>query len=106
MRIRIRLDPNHFGKLDPDPHPHQREKLDPYTHQSEKQDPDPHQSEQQDPDPATLRHSYRLLQQLSPSLCFWIMHHVVHDFLFASHLTHFKFNVFLIRGEGLWFTSF
>jgi hypothetical protein len=44
--IRIRIDPHHFGKLDPDPNPHQSGKLnpDPDPHQSEKQDPDPHQS--------------------------------------------------------------
>ena len=45
VRIRIRMDLHHFGKLDPDPH--QTEKLDPDpdSHQSEKQDPDPHQSQ-------------------------------------------------------------
>jgi hypothetical protein len=31
LRIRIHMDPHHFGKLDPDPH------------RSEKQDPDPHE---------------------------------------------------------------
>ncbi len=47
--FRIRMDPHHFGKLDPDPHqsgklnpdPHQSGKLNP--HQSQKQDPDPHE---------------------------------------------------------------
>ncbi len=38
----IRMDPRHFGKLDPDPH--QSGKPDPVPHQSEKQDPDSHQS--------------------------------------------------------------
>ncbi len=37
--IRIRMDPNHVGKLEPDPH--QSEKLDSDPHQSKKQDPDP-----------------------------------------------------------------
>jgi hypothetical protein len=27
--IRIRMDPHHFGNLNPDPHPHQSHKLDP-----------------------------------------------------------------------------
>jgi hypothetical protein len=43
FRIRIRMDPHHVGKLDPDPEPLQRKKQNP--------DPDPHQSEKQDPDP-------------------------------------------------------
>jgi hypothetical protein len=43
FRIRIRMDPHHFRKLDPDPDLHQNGKLEP--------DPDPHQSEKQDPDP-------------------------------------------------------
>ncbi len=47
IRIWIRIDPHHFGKLDP--HPHQSGKLDPdpdpHPHQSEKQFPDTHQSE-------------------------------------------------------------
>jgi hypothetical protein len=45
LRIRIRMDPHYFGKLDPDPH--QSRKLDQYLdpHQSEKQDPDPQISE-------------------------------------------------------------
>jgi hypothetical protein len=38
------MDQHLFGKLDPDPNPHQSGKLDPDRHQSEKQDPD-HQSE-------------------------------------------------------------
>jgi hypothetical protein len=42
LRFRIRMDPHHFGKLDPDPH--QSRKLDPDPHQSGKLDPDPHQS--------------------------------------------------------------
>jgi hypothetical protein len=43
--LQIRMDPHHFGKLDPDPH--QSGKLDSDTdpHQSEKQVLDPHQSE-------------------------------------------------------------
>jgi hypothetical protein len=47
FRIRTRMDPHHFGKLDPDPDPHQNVKLDPDPdpHQKEKQEPDPHQSE-------------------------------------------------------------
>ncbi len=38
LRIRIRVDPHHFGKLDPDPDPHESGKLDPdlYPQQSEK----------------------------------------------------------------------
>jgi hypothetical protein len=41
------MDPHHFRKLDPHPHPDpiKSGKLDPDPHQSEKQDPDPHQSE-------------------------------------------------------------
>ncbi len=35
------MDPYHFGKLDPDPDPHESGKLDPDPHQGEKQDPDP-----------------------------------------------------------------
>jgi hypothetical protein len=46
LRIRILMDPHHFGKLDPDPHHSGR--LDPDPHQSEKQDPDPHQSEKEE----------------------------------------------------------
>jgi hypothetical protein len=47
------MDPHHFRKLDPHPHPDpiKSGKLDPDPHQSEKQDPDPHQSEKQDTDP-------------------------------------------------------
>jgi hypothetical protein len=36
LRIRICVDPHHYGKLDPDKDPHQSEKQDPV--------PDPHQS--------------------------------------------------------------
>jgi hypothetical protein len=41
--LRIRVDPHHFGMLDPDPH--QSGKLDPDPHQSGQQDPDQQQSE-------------------------------------------------------------
>jgi hypothetical protein len=34
-----------FGKLDPDPEPHQSGKLDQDRHKSEKQDPDPQKGE-------------------------------------------------------------
>jgi hypothetical protein len=43
MRIRIRMDPHHFGNLDPHPDPHQGEKSYPDPHQGKKSDPDPHQ---------------------------------------------------------------
>ncbi len=33
LRVRIRIDPHLFGKLDPDPDSHQSEKLDPDPHQ-------------------------------------------------------------------------
>ncbi len=51
MRIHIRMDPHHIGKLDPDLYPHQSGKLNPDPHQSDKRDPDPHRSEKQDPYP-------------------------------------------------------
>jgi hypothetical protein len=38
------MDPDHFGKLDPDSH--QNEKPDPDLHQSQKPDPDPHHQSQ------------------------------------------------------------
>jgi hypothetical protein len=41
LRIRIRMDPHHFGKAGPDRY--QREKSDPDVHFSQKTDPDPHQ---------------------------------------------------------------
>jgi hypothetical protein len=37
--------------VDPDPEPHQIERLDPYPHQIDKPDPNPHQSDKPDPDP-------------------------------------------------------
>jgi hypothetical protein len=60
LRIQIRMDPHHFGKLYPDPDPHQSGKQDPDPHQdgslrgsfwniggskSGKKSPDPHQIE-------------------------------------------------------------
>ncbi len=38
MRIRIRMGPHHFGKLDPDPHQSGKLYLDPDPHQVEKVD--------------------------------------------------------------------
>jgi hypothetical protein len=43
IRIRIQVDPKHFGK--PDPNLHQSEKQDPDLHQSKKPDQNLHQSE-------------------------------------------------------------
>jgi hypothetical protein len=36
--------------VDPDPDPHQSDKLDPNPHQSVRLDPDPHHSDKLDPD--------------------------------------------------------
>ncbi len=36
--------------MDPDPDPHQSDKLDPNPHQSVRLDPDPHHSDKLDPD--------------------------------------------------------
>ncbi len=60
LRIRIRVDPHHPGKLDQDLHldPYQSEKLVPDPQQSEKRDPglDLHKSERRKPYRVILEH--------------------------------------------------